>query len=56
MVWLVEYQTYDLRAGFNSHQSFGHWLKLFANFTNLTNLLNRNLGKTQMFNPGGHTD
>ena len=31
--------------GFNSHQSFGQWLKFL---TNLTNLLSRNLGKTQI--------
>ena len=34
-----------LGPGFNSHQSFGQWLKFLAN---LTNWLGRYLGKTQM--------
>ena len=33
----------------NSHQSFGQWLKVLANLTNLTNLFSHNLGKTPLF-------
>ena len=35
--------------GFNSHQSFGQWLKVLANLTNLANLFTRNLRKTTLF-------
>ena len=35
--------------GFNSHQSFGQWLKVLANLTNLANLFTRNLRKTPLF-------
>ena len=37
-----------LWPGFNSHQSFGQWLKILTNLTNLTNLLSRNLGETEL--------
>ena len=37
-----------IEFGFNSHQSFGQWLKCLVNLTNLTNLLGGNLGKTKM--------
>ena len=37
-----------LGLGFNSHQSFGQWLKVLANLTNLANLFTCNLGKTPM--------
>ena len=38
VTYLGEHETYNPGPGFNSHQSFG----------NLTNLLSRNLGKTQL--------
>ena len=41
-----------LGPGFNSHQSFGQWLKVLANLTNLANLFTRNLGKTPLFGKG----
>ena len=49
MAYLEEHQTCNPRLGpgFNSHQSFGQGLKFL---TNLTNLLSRNLGKTQLTN------
>ena len=31
---------------FNSYQSFGQWLKVLVNLTNLANLFSRNLGNT----------
>ena len=37
-----------LGPGFNSHQSFGQWLKVLANLANLANLFTRNLGKTPL--------
>ena len=37
-----------LGSRFNSHQSFGQWLKCLDNLSNLTNLLGHNLGKTQL--------
>ena len=33
---------------FNFHHSFGQWLKVLANLTDLTNLFSRDLGKTPM--------
>ena len=45
VAYLGEHQTY---TGFNSHQSFGQWLKFLANLANLTNVLSRNLGKAPM--------
>ena len=34
-----------LGPGFNSHQSFGQWLKVLVNLANLTNLFGYILGK-----------
>ena len=49
MAYLGEHQIYNLRAWVqNSLQSFGQWLKVLANLTDLTNLFSRNLGKTPM--------
>ena len=48
MAYLVEHQISNPRAWFDSHQSFGQWLKFLANLTYLINLLGCNLGKTQM--------
>ena len=45
VTYLGEHQTYNL-PGFNSHQSFGQWLKVLANLTNLSNLFSSNLWKT----------
>ena len=33
---------------FNSHQSFGQWLKILANLPNLANLVSCYLGKTPL--------
>ena len=44
----LSWRASDLEYGFNSHQSFGQWLKFWANLTNLTNCFSRNLGKTQL--------
>ena len=38
-----------LGPGFNSHESFGQWLKVLANLTSLINLFSHNLGKTPLF-------
>ena len=37
-----------LGPGFNSHPSFGQWLKVLANLANLANLFTRYLGKTPL--------
>ena len=37
-----------LGSGFNSHQSFGQWLKVLANLIILANLFTQNLGKTPL--------
>ena len=45
VAYLGEHQIYNFSSQFNSHQSFGQWLKVLAN---LTNLFSRDLGKTPM--------
>ena len=41
-----------LGPGFNSHQSFGQWLKVLANLTNLANFFTCNLGTTPLLQVG----